>query len=272
MGLVHVGGNEFSFSDDVHADQRLVQSQPGGDGPGRGPRPDDVKPAVLHVAHNIGGYGCHSRLFSGAAGRLQALKQSSLERNLEIAIQLGRNDALPKGLLVNIHHLCFPQVRHLSPQVGCGQVSRAHRVCPKDRRMDLDPRRDAQHREPFSDGIVDVPGRAIAASEKQKIHMEPQHFPGGVHGVFRGRLARFDGADDRGLKPTCSGRVFSHFAGIGDDLEIVYRLDPFQSLDRPVQRLGHSAQRQRLLLYLRPIAAFETDPAAYPSNRINDQA
>ena len=48
LRLVHVGGDRFPLSNDIHADQRFVQTQPGCDRPGRGSWSDDVKPAVLH--------------------------------------------------------------------------------------------------------------------------------------------------------------------------------------------------------------------------------
>ena len=158
-----------------------------------------------------------------------------MKRNLEVAVQLRRHDALSKGLLVYIHDLGLSQAGCPSSQVGHNEISRAYRVYGKDCRMNLDSGRDAENRDPCSDGIADVPGRAISAGKKQKIHLQSQHLPGSVPGVFRSRFTRFDRANDRGLETTCPGRVFSHFTGVGDDLEVVlYGLDPFKSQGSPV--------------------------------------
>ena len=157
-------------------------------------------------------------------------------------------------------------------QVQAGEITRGERIGSKGRRVDFDAGRDTECRKRFANRGIDVPGGAIAASEEQEVYVQPPHLSGGVPGILRGRCARLNGADGRGHETTRPGCILPHLAGIGDQLKVVDGLESFEGLDRPVQRVGDSAQFKGSLLDLQAIAALEPDPAPDPGHRVDDQA
>ena len=175
------------------------------------------------------------------AGHLLALYQAGPERDLEVAIQLGRDRSLPEGLLVDVHDLGLAQAGYPALEVQGRQAARAGRVGGIDRGMDLDPGRDAESGQILADGPVDVPGGAIPAGKEQEIDAGALHLPGSLPGVLCRGCPRYDSADDRGLKAAGPGCILPHLARIGDELQIRHRSEPFQSLRRRGLRPG--AQR-----------------------------
>ena len=130
----------------------------------------------------------------------------------------------------------------------------------------------SERRQLFGDGAVNVPGRAISPGKEQQVYPQPRHLAGGGYGILRRRPAQPGRANDHRGKSARSGRVRPHLAGAGDKLEPACRFEPFQRLNGPLLRAGHSAQRQRPPLYLCAVAALESHPAAQPGDGVDDQA
>ena len=191
-----------------------------GDGAGGGAGTQDIDNTVQHALDQLGGNRFCLDGFAGRRGRLLVLYQTSPVGDLQIAIQPGGDRPVAVSLLVQVDHFGFVQAGLFALQKSGGQFASQRRVGGKDRRVDLDAGRDAQHRDGFADRVVNIAGSAIAAGEQDQVNREGQHFLREADGVGRAGRAGRKRAYNQRRETGLAGDGLAHLARRGEQLQV----------------------------------------------------
>jgi hypothetical protein len=139
--------------------------------------------------------------------------------------------------------------------------------------VDLDTDRYTKDGQILTNGIGHVSSRTVASGEQEKLDPQTPHLARRGSRVVGRRLGRHDRANHLRIEPGTPRSLLSHFSWIGDELELPSnRAQPYEGLDRPIERPRHGAKFERSLLDRYPVAPLQPDAPTEARDRIDDQA
>ena len=125
LALAQIGADQPAIAHGIDAEQRLADTERLGDRARGGAGAEQIDDPRGHLVHDVGGDGAQVGGVAGAAAGLRALHQAAFVGNAKVAIELGRDAAVAKGVLVYVHHLGLAQAhrRRTIVQVEGGELA-----------------------------------------------------------------------------------------------------------------------------------------------------
>ena len=285
-----------AVGDGVDAEQRLGQAEAVHDRARRRPGAEDLQLAGAHLGDRVHGDVVEHALLAGDAAGLGRLHEAAREGHGHVAVEVGRDAVLAKGLLVDVHDLGLAQVDRRGAVVKeeGDEVAGGRRGGRVHGGVDLDPRRDTDHRDAAADRVVDVARRAVAAGEEDHVDAGGLERARRLLGVGRRREHEVVAGDARALdaRRCARARTRRRSGGRRASRRPSARSPAARASSSPISpgpvttsisslrrarrsraswaRRGASARRaqlERLAQDLGPVAALEAHAAADPGHR-----